>query len=94
MTDQREESRKIYDHYEKKLEKLEDKKDLKIRDGSFNEGSDFYVEITRNEEKYIKAKDEYVTKAIAAYDTIENLNNNRFNHVTPVLLNVKIFLLN
>jgi hypothetical protein len=82
----------VYDHYEKKLEKLEDKKDQKIREGSYIEGSDFYTIITRNETKYINAKDDYVKKAICAYDTIDKLNNNRFNIVTPVLLNVNVVL--
>ncbi len=92
LVQEREESRKVYDHYEKKLEKLEDKKDQKIREGSYIEGSDFYTIITRNETKYINAKDDYVKKAICAYDTIDKLNNNRFNIVTPVLLNVNVVL--
>jgi hypothetical protein len=67
---------------------LEDKKDQKIKEGAYAEGSDFYQEVTRNEQKYIGAKDDYVKRAIIAYDTIDGLNQNRFNLVTPVLLNV------
>jgi len=86
--EQREDARKVFDHYEKKLEKLEEKKDVKMKEGSYSQGSDFFNELTRNEEKYISAKDDYVKKAINAYDTIDNLNSNRFNLVTPVLLNL------
>ena len=82
----------MYDHYEKKLEKLENKKDFKINEGTYQVGSNFYKEVTRNEEKYISAKDDYVLKATKTYEFIENLNNNRFNVITPVLLNVKRIL--
>lgn len=88
MVDQREEARKVYDHYEKKLEKLEDKKEIKMREGSYQVGSDFHNIVHRNEIKYISAKDEYVQKATLAYDTIEKLNYEKFNMISPVLLNV------
>ncbi len=83
---QREEARKVYDHYEKKLEKLEQKKDELARDGRFNESSEFFQQVSRNEEKYLKAKEDYIKIATKTYDTIEDLNTTRFNFVNPVLL--------
>ena len=47
MDVQREESRKIYDHYEKKLEKLNEEKDKKIKKGSFQETSNFAKQLER-----------------------------------------------
>ena len=43
----REEARKNYDHYEKKLEKLESEKNNKIKKGSFNENSSFAKKLKR-----------------------------------------------
>lgn len=83
---EREEARKIYDHYEKKLEKLEQKKDELAREGKFNGSSEFSQQVSRNEEKYLKAKEDYVRIATKTYDTINDLNISRFNLVNPVLL--------
>lgn len=47
MDTQREESRKIYDHYEKKLEKLNDEKEKKIKKGAFQENSTFAKKLER-----------------------------------------------
>jgi hypothetical protein len=54
--------------------------------GKFNEQCDFFEELSRNEEKYISAKDAYIDIATNTYDTIEHLNNERFNLANPVLL--------
>jgi hypothetical protein len=83
-----EESRKVYDHYEKKLERLEDKKIEMIKEGKFNESCDFYKIILRNEEKYMKSKEDYINKAVRTYDTIERLNTEKYYVVNPVLLDV------
>jgi hypothetical protein len=42
--------------------------------------------VSRNEEKYLKAKEDYIKIATKTYDTIEDLNTTRFNFVNPVLL--------
>lgn len=55
---EREEKRKIYDHYEKKLIKIKDSKDKK------------YIE--RNEEKYTKAASEYVEISEKIYKKLEH----------------------
>lgn len=57
-----------------------------IKDGKFNEKSDFYEELSRNEKKYLEAKEEYIEIATKTFDTIESLNNSRFNLVNPILL--------
>ena len=57
-----------------------------MKEGKFNENCIFYRELTRNEEKYLKAKEDYINKANNTYDMIDNLNNGRFNVVNPVLL--------
>lgn len=56
--EEREEKRKIYDHYEKKLMKLKNIKDKK------------YIE--RNEEKYTKATSEYVEISEKIYNKLKN----------------------
>ncbi len=59
-----------------------------IKEGKFNESSDFYEIILRNEEKYMKSKEDYINKAIKTYDTIERLNTEKYYVVSPVLLDV------
>jgi hypothetical protein len=44
---QREETRKIYDHYEKKLEKLNDEKEKRIKKGTFQDNSFFTKKLER-----------------------------------------------
>lgn len=51
---QREETRKIYDHYEKKLEKLNEEKEKKIKRGAFQENSTFAKKLERVINKYKK----------------------------------------
>jgi dTDP-4-amino-4,6-dideoxygalactose transaminase len=84
-----EESRKVYDHYEKKLEKLEDKKIEMLKEGKFNESCSFFKIIVRNEDKYMKSKEDYINKAITTYDAIERLNTDMYFVVSPVLLSVR-----
>ncbi len=43
----RENSRKDYDHYEKKLEKLETQKDEKIKKGIYSENGAFAIKLKR-----------------------------------------------
>ena len=80
----------MYDHYENKLEKLEDKKIELLKEGKFIENSGFYKKVMRNEEKYLKSKEDYISKATNTHDTMESMNNERFNLINPVLLNVII----
>jgi len=47
LNEQREEKRKIYDHYEKKVTELCDEKDKKIKKGAFEENSNFAKKLTR-----------------------------------------------
>ena len=68
------------------MEKLEQKKDELAREGKFNGSSEFSQQVSRNEEKYLKAKEDYVRIATKTYDTINDLNISRFNLVNPVLL--------
>lgn len=57
--DEREEKRKVYDHYEKKLSKI-----------SYNAPKKEYLE--RNEEKFRKAASEYVQISENVYNLVEN----------------------
>ena len=83
-----EDARKVYDHYENKLEKLEDKKSVLIKSGKFVENSGFSRKVKRNEEKYLKSKEYYINKAVNTHDAMETLNNERYNLMNPALLNV------
>ena len=56
--DEREEKRKVYDHYERKLSKMKDKEKNEYRQ--------------RNEEKFTKAAAEYVDISEKVYNLIEN----------------------
>jgi len=56
------------------------------REGKFNGNSEFSQQVNRNEEKYMKAKEDYIKIATKTYDTIHDLNITRFNLVNPVLL--------
>jgi len=47
MDTHRDESRKIYDHYEKKLEKLNEEKERKVKKGAFQENSSFAKQLER-----------------------------------------------
>lgn len=47
MNEQREEKRKVYDHYEKKLTGLCEEKEKKVKKGSFQENSNFAKKIYR-----------------------------------------------
>jgi len=47
LNEQREEKRKVYDHYEKKLSELCNEKDKKIKKGTFQENSNFARKINR-----------------------------------------------
>ena len=84
----KDESRKVYDHYEKKLEKLVEKKTSLTSDALFNPNTKFYKQILRNQEKYIKSKEDYIQKAIVTFDTIEKLNYQRYMETNPLLLKV------
>lgn len=61
-----------------------------IREGKFNETCEFYKIILRNEEKFVKSKEDYINKAIRTYDTIERLDTEKYYVISPVLLDVKI----
>ncbi len=47
LNEQREQKRKIYDHYEKKLTTLTEEKERKIKKGDFDENSRFAKKICR-----------------------------------------------
>lgn len=68
---------------------MEDKKIEMIREGKFNETCEFYKIILRNEEKFVKSKEDYINKAIRTYDTIERLDTEKYYVISPVLLDVK-----
>ena len=46
-----EKSRKDYDHYEKKLEKMEKEKEQKIKKGSYNDSGSFATKLKRVKNK-------------------------------------------
>ena len=69
--EEREEKRKVYDHYEKKLLKIKDIKDKK------------YIE--RNEEKYTKAASEYVEISEKIYNKLKNSMKLGWELTNPVV---------
>ena len=83
-------SRQVYDHYERKLEILQDKKAEMAKNNKCFENTEFFQVLMRNEPKYMKAKEEYITKAVKTFDRIEELNVKRYAEVNPVLINVKL----
>ena len=74
----REEKRKVYDHYEQKLDHLYEK-ESKGKKGSKNE-----EKIERNEEKYKKAAEEYVTSSEQSFKSISEILERRYEMINPV----------
>ena len=72
--EKREELRRVYDHYDEKMEKL---KAATKKDKSY---------MQRNEEKYNKAKNDYSTQAHDTSNAMKDFMNNRFNAIKPILL--------
>lgn len=82
---EKEDARKNYDHYEKKmLQLIEERK--KIEKKGTKASGTFMEKLQRNEEKFIKAKNEYLTKAVNAFDHLETKIKDRFQLTSEVLL--------
>ena len=71
--EQREEKRKVFDHYDEKLEKIKKKKN---RDYEYQR---------RNEEKFIKAKDEFFNSSEQTAQIVNETLSNRFNVINPLI---------
>ena len=71
--EQREEKRKVFDHYDEKLEKIKKKKN---RDYEYQR---------RNEEKFIKAKDEFFNSSKQTAQIVNETLSNRFNVINPLI---------
>lgn len=71
--EQREEKRKVFDHYDEKLEKITKKKN---RDYEYQR---------RNEEKFIKAKDEFFKSSEQTAKIVNEALSNRFNVINPLI---------
>lgn len=80
--EKREENRKVYDHYDEKLEKIFKKKKDKERRMSTKE-IDFH---NRNINKYKKATEAYVKSSDKSYAIISEVLNKRYEMINPVLL--------
>lgn len=82
---EKDDARKNYDHYEKKMLQLIEEKAKLERKGS-KASVTFMEKIQRNEEKFIKAKNEYLTKAVNAFDHLEAKIKDRFQLTSDILL--------
>ena len=71
--EQREEKRKVFDHYDEKLEKIKKKKN---RDYEYQR---------RNEEKFIKAKDEFFNSSVQTAEIVNETLSNRFKVINPLI---------
>lgn len=74
----REEKRRTYDHYEQKLDKLYEKEGK----GKKNKKDEEVIE--RNEEKYKKAAEEYVSSSEKSFKTISEILDRRYEMINPV----------
>lgn len=81
--EKREENRKIYDHYDEKLEKIfKNKKKDKGKRRSMKD-EEFH---NRNLEKYKKATEDYIKSSDESYAIISEVMNKRYEMINPVLL--------
>jgi hypothetical protein len=88
LIDKREEQRKIYDHYEKKLRKMEKVlKERLVRD-SLRHHTSFMESFERNRSKFKNAKENYLNATRQAYDKIEELLDSRYDLINPVMINL------
>jgi hypothetical protein len=90
LFEEKEELRRVYDHYEKKLEELLQLKEHKLRKGGIDEK--FQLKLQRNEDKFSKSKIDYLNKCLLTFDTMDELMNSRFNLFSQPLLTVIIYL--
>lgn len=77
-------SRKDYDHYDEKLEKIIRQREEKLRKGESSTVKDheFYE---RNEKKYKKSTENYVNSCNQAYESMNRLLDNRFIMINPLI---------
>jgi hypothetical protein len=88
LINQREEHRKIYDHYEKKLRKMEKVfKERLVRD-CLSHHRNFVESFERNKVKFRHAKENYIKATRLAYKKIDKLLNNRYDLINPVMINL------
>ena len=76
--EKREEKRKVYDHYEQKLNKLYEKESK----GKNNKKDE--EQVARNEEKFKKAAQEYVTSSEESFKSISEILDRRYAMINPV----------
>jgi hypothetical protein len=82
----REEARKLYDHYEKKLHHMDKIFEHRDRKECLYKHQNFLNSLERNLKKYKLAKQNYFKKAKEAYAEIRNLLDNRFEVINPVVM--------
>ena len=80
----RAEARKIYDHYDEKMEKLVKERNEKLAKGRKESVKDCEL-FERNEDKFRKAAQEYISSSNTAYYKIQELLDFRYKMIIPVL---------
>ena len=80
----RAEARKTYDHYDEKMEKLVKERNEKLAKGKKESVKDCEL-FERNEDKFRKAAQEYISSSNTAYYKIQELFDFRYKMIIPVL---------
>ena len=83
----REETRKVYDHYDEKMEKLVKDRNNKLSKGE-NEHIKDIEKFERNEVKYKKAASDFIQMSNYSYRIIQDLLDYRYKILNPIICNV------
>jgi hypothetical protein len=84
--DNKETGRKEYDHYEKKLENLFAEKEVRKQKDVLT--PNFLKKLERNQEKFLKSKEHYLSNCINTYDALDSLLTDRFGLINQPLLDL------
>jgi hypothetical protein len=83
----REETRKVYDHYDEKMEKLVKERNNKLSKGE-NEDIKDIEKFDRNDGKYKKAASDFIQMSNYSYRIIQDLLDYRYQILNPIICNV------
>ena len=83
----REEARKVYDHYDEKMEKLVKDRNNKLSKGE-NEDIKDIEKFERNDGKYKKAASDFIQMSNYSYRIIQDLLDYRYQILNPIICNL------
>jgi hypothetical protein len=81
----RESSRKTYDHYDGKLEKIYKERAERIRKNLQMESSKEIEFVERNERKYKKASEDFMKASEVTFTTVQTILDRRYSLINPVI---------